>query len=65
MTLAKLAFDALSVHLGDKPFLMGDRPCGADAGVYGQVAGAVSPFFDNEFTRLAWPIPTWCPIANS
>ena len=57
IALSKRAFDALSVHLGDKPFLMGERPCGADAGVFGQVAGAISPSFDNELTALARSYP--------
>ncbi len=57
IALSKRAFDALSAHLGDKPYLMGERPCGADAGVAGQVAGAVSPYFDNELTTLARSYP--------
>ena len=57
IALSKRAFDALSAQLGDKPFLMGERPCGADAGVFGQVAGAVSPYFDNELTALARSYP--------
>ena len=57
IVLSKRAFDALSAQLGDKPFLMGEQPCGADAGVFGQVAGAVSPFFDNELTALARSYP--------
>ena len=36
---------ALSVQLGDKPYLMGDTPCGADATLFGAVAGILTPFF--------------------
>jgi glutathione S-transferase len=57
IALSKRAFDALSAQLGDKPFLMGERPCGADAGVFGQVAGAICPFFDNELAALARSYP--------
>lgn len=53
IALSKRTLDALSTQLRDKPFLLGERPCGADAGVFGQVAGAVSPHFDNELTALA------------
>jgi glutathione S-transferase len=57
IVLSKRAFDALSAQLGDKPFLMGEQPCGADAGVFGQVANAASPYFDNELTALARSYP--------
>lgn len=36
--LAIRDIDALAVLLGDKPFLMGDTPCGADATVFSSVA---------------------------
>jgi glutathione S-transferase len=39
---------ALSVQLGDKPYLMGDTPCGADAALFGAVAGILTPFFASE-----------------
>jgi len=38
--------DALSTILGDKKFLMGDRPCGADATVFAFVAHLLTPIFD-------------------
>jgi glutathione S-transferase len=55
--LSRRTLDALSAHLADKPYLMGARPCGADAGVFGQLAGAVTPHFDNGLTALARSYP--------
>jgi len=43
--LAARSLFALSVQLGDKPYLMGDRPCGADATAFGALAGVLTPFF--------------------
>ena len=42
---AKRDLDALSVFLGDKPFLMGADPCGADASVWSSVASALCAHF--------------------
>jgi glutathione S-transferase len=36
---------ALSVQLGDRPYLMGDRPAGVDATAFGALAGILTPFF--------------------
>jgi glutathione S-transferase len=43
--LALRSLFALSVQLGDKPYLMGDTPCGTDATAFGAVAGILTPFF--------------------
>ena len=43
--LAVRSLFALSVQLGDKPYLMGDSPCGTDATAFGAVAGILTPFF--------------------
>lgn len=37
---------ALSVVLGDKPYLIGESPCGADATMLGMIAGILTPHFD-------------------
>ncbi len=55
--LAKRALDALSARLGDKPFLTGDRPCGADAGIAAQLAGAACRHFDSELSVLTRSYP--------
>ena len=46
--LALRSLFALSVQLGDKPFLMGERPCGTDATAFGAIAGILTPFFDSK-----------------
>jgi glutathione S-transferase len=39
---------ALSVQLGDKPYLMGEKPCGMDATAFGALAGILTPFFSSR-----------------
>ena len=43
--LAIRSLFALSVQLGDKPYLMGETPCGTDATAFGALAGILTPFF--------------------
>ena len=43
--LAVRSLFALSVQLGDKPYLMGDTPCGTDATAFGALAGILTPYF--------------------
>jgi glutathione S-transferase len=43
--LAVRSLFALSVQLGDKPYLMGEVPCGTDATAFGALAGILTPFF--------------------
>ena len=43
--LAILDIDALAAVLGEKPFLMGGQPCGADATVFSFVAHLSAPIF--------------------
>ncbi len=45
--LANRAIDALAAVLGDKPYLMGAQPCGADATAFAYVLGNLCAFFDN------------------
>ena len=42
---------AVAAILGDKPFLFGRRPCGADATVFALLAGVLTPYFDSELKR--------------
>jgi len=44
--LANRAIDALSSVLGDKPYLMGAQPCGADATAFAFVVGNLCSFFE-------------------
>jgi glutathione S-transferase len=46
--LALRSILALSVQLGDKPFLMGDKPAGVDATAFGALAGILTPFFSSK-----------------
>jgi glutathione S-transferase len=45
VALAIADINALATLLGDKPFLMGERPCGADAAIFGFVASFLAPGF--------------------
>lgn len=44
--LAARALGAISTQLGDKPWLMADTPCGADASVWAMVTGLLCPHFE-------------------
>ncbi len=44
--LATRGIDALADQLGDKPWLMGNAPCSADASVFATVAGLLCPVFN-------------------
>jgi glutathione S-transferase len=44
--LAARDIDALAEVLSQKPYLMGDRPCGADAAIFPMMAHALCPLFD-------------------
>jgi glutathione S-transferase len=46
--LAVRSIFALSVQLSDKPYLMGDKPCGLDATAFGALAGVLTPFFASK-----------------
>jgi len=51
--LGEKSLDALSGLLGDRPYLMGDRPTGVDAIAFAQVAAILTPFFDSPLRRRA------------
>jgi glutathione S-transferase len=51
------SLSALSAFLGDKPYLMGEAPSGADATAFGMVAAALTPFFSGELQRRAQAHP--------
>lgn len=56
--LATRAFKAVETLMGDKPYLMGDRPCGADAFLFACLIGAMTPFFDTPVRDAALKFPT-------
>ncbi|HOY76875.1 MAG TPA: glutathione S-transferase family protein [Hyphomonadaceae bacterium] len=51
--LAERSLDALEVFIGDKPYLMGDQPCGADAFVFSTLAGTMTPYFTSPVRESA------------
>jgi glutathione S-transferase len=51
--LGARSLGALSALLGEKDFLFGDRPSGADATAFAFAAGALTPFFDSPLRKRA------------
>jgi glutathione S-transferase len=51
--LAIADINALASLLGEKAFLMGDQPCGADATVFAFVAGFLAPVFTTPIRSAA------------
>lgn len=47
------SLSALSMLLGWKPYLMGDKPCGTDAMAFASLAGLMTPFFDSPLRQRA------------
>jgi len=55
--LGDRSLQALSALLDDKPYLIGDRPSGVDATMFGMLAGILTPFFDSALRRRAETYP--------
>jgi glutathione S-transferase len=51
--LAANSIAALATMLGDKAFVMGQEPCGADATVFAMLAGILTPHFDTPLRDAA------------
>lgn len=51
--LAARCIESVAHVLGDKPFLMGPEPCGADATVFASVLGLLCPLFENATRDVA------------
>lgn len=62
--LADRALGSLAAILGDKPYLMGAAPCGADAGVFAFVLGILCPHFEGEPRRSAEAHPNLVAYAD-
>jgi glutathione S-transferase len=56
--LATRAFKAIETIMGDKPYLMGDAPCGADAFLFACLIGSMTPYFDTPGRDAALKFPT-------
>jgi glutathione S-transferase len=52
--LAARSLGAVSALIGEGPYLMGTRPCGADATVFGMAAGVLYPAFDSPVRRAGF-----------
>ena len=48
---------SLAVQIGDKPYLMGDKPCGADATAFAMTVSALTPFFNGPLRDAACLYP--------
>lgn len=44
---------SFSQLLGDKPYLLGETPCGADATAFGMIATVMTPFFETDLRKAA------------
>lgn len=51
LELAGRSLMALSLLLADKSYLMGERPCGADATAFAVLAGIMTPYFDSPLRQ--------------
>ncbi len=51
--LVTIGYAALARLLGNKPYLLGDHPCGADASIFAQLASILTPFFDSPVRDAA------------
>lgn len=58
VALGVRSLKALEVFLGQKQFLMGEEPCGADAFVFATLAGAMTPYFPSPLRDEAIKFPT-------
>ena len=57
LALAARSLMALDALLGDKAFMMGDKPTSVDAFVFATLAGMLTPFFDSPLRRRAERFP--------
>lgn len=48
---------SLAVQIGDKPYLMGDKPCGADATAFAFAASVLTPYFAGPLRDAACLYP--------
>jgi glutathione S-transferase len=51
--IAAKGVEAVAAILGDKPYLMGSQPCGADATLFAFAAGLLCPHFNTPIRAAA------------
>jgi glutathione S-transferase len=44
--LVSRAANSVAAIMGERPYLMGNKPCGADASVFAHIASLLSDYFD-------------------
>lgn len=52
-TIARKGIASVAAILGDKPYLMGDKICAADAALFGFIASALCPLFESPIRTAA------------
>ena len=52
LVIGQAAIDAFAAQLGDRPFLMGEEPTGADASVYPMLLGNIAPSFETGLKHM-------------
>ncbi len=62
--IAARGIKGLSDFLGDKKFLMGDKPCGADASVWPALFGILCPLFESATRAVAESHPNLVAYAE-
>ena len=56
--LATRSFKAIETIMGEKPYLMGEKPCGADAFVFACLIASLTPYFSTPVREAALKFPT-------
>lgn len=62
--IAARGIRAAAEFLGEKPFLIGDRPCGADATLWAFTFGLLTPFFESATRAVAEAHPNLAAYAE-
>jgi glutathione S-transferase len=62
--LSERAIGAIAAIVGDGPYLMGGRPCGADATVYAFLRGALCPLFEGPLLAAVQARPVLTSYCN-
>jgi len=62
--LGACSLEALSQFLGDKPYLMAERPSGVDAIAFAALAALVTPFFESPLRSRAERYPNLCAYVD-
>ena len=52
-TFAGHSYAGLASLMQDKPYLLGDEPCGADASVFAHLASILTPYFSSRIRDVA------------